>query len=279
MSALKTFVVGLALSTPAISFAGTAEIPGIRAVTSETTDIFQVISTLNDAKAALEQREYTQARKRFESVLMHDANLSEARTGLRRTLIALGEFTEARQWIDTDDSADSLIIDVLSGQNQTPEIAIKAALQTENDPRLWTLLGKVHDQSGKHASARQAYAMAGLAGARPGLADNNIGHSHWLEGNADRALNSFERATSADAGDIQFDNNRRRALISLGQTHDAVSGLNATRAGLFLAQAGDHAASSGDVKLAAFLYRKSLDLSPRHNPAVAAQLRRLTQGR
>lgn len=277
MIALRNSIIALVLCLPLSAHAGSIDTQSIRSVQSDSTDVFAVLSSLQDAEAALGLRDYIAARQGFELVLLHDPNLAPARAGLRRSLIATGDFQAAAQWIDDINSVDAVIIHVLMDQTADSETIIKTTLETQPDPRLWTLLGKLRDEAKDHAAARQAYAMAELAGARPGLAENNIGQSHWLQGEIDLALKAFSTASKADPADMQFDNNRRRALISSGQTHDAVAGLNAERAGIFLAKAADHAVEDGEIKLAKFLYAKSLDLSPRHDPGVAEKLARLNR--
>ncbi len=264
-----------ALYLPMSAQGKSTEAPNIRAVQTDSTDVFAVLSQLKDAEIALERRDYSTAKQGFEAILMHDPSLKPARIGMRRSLMAMRDMTGAAQWLDDETSLDGLIIRIILGQIDDPETELKAALRTTSDPRLWTLLGTIRDKDGEHSDARQAYAMAGLAGARPGLAQNNIGQSHWLEGQMDLALDAFESALEADSSDVKFDNNRRRALIALGQTHDAVAGLNAERAGVFLAKAGDHAMQDGELKLAKYLYQKSLDLAPRHNPNTAEKFARL----
>jgi len=247
----------------------------IRAIQTDSTDVFEVLSTLRKAENALEARHYKAARQGFETVLMHDPNLEAARSGLRRTLIALGDIKSAHPLMTDRTSADSLIIRILSGDVEDPVNLLSKHLQSNPDPRLWTLLGRLQDKQQAFSSARQSYAMAAFAGARPGLAENNIGHSHWLAGEYERALSAFEQAVAQDRSDTQFDNNRRRALLQLGRTQDAISGLDAERAGIFLAKAGDKAVSKSDTKLARLLYRKSLDIAPRYNPITAKKLGRL----
>jgi tetratricopeptide (TPR) repeat protein len=235
------------------------------------------LTQLRQAQEALMRRDYLSARRGFESVLMHDSNLESAQKGLRRTLIALGEFNKAERFMSDTTSPDGVIIQVRLGQISDPEQLISDTLKHTSDPRLWTLLGQLQDKDGKFLLARQSYAMANLAGARPGLSENNIGQSHWLAGEPELALEAFTRAAELDPYDIQFDNNRRRALIHLGHTQDAIAGLDASRAGLFLAQAADKAAQENETKLAKFLYRKSLNIAPRHNPRIAEKLARLEQ--
>ena len=270
-----TIAVAASLSSP--SFAKSVDTQNIRALETDSTDVFAVLEKLKFAETAFARREYTVAKKGFEDALMHDPNLRPARRGLRRTLIAMGDIETAAQWLDEEVSADAIIIDILLGKVDNPKTRLKAELQINSEPRLWTLLGTLYDQTKDYSNARQAYAMADLTGARPGLTQNNIGQSHWLEGDLDLALKSFAAAVEAAPDDTLFDNNRRRVLIGLGNTHDAVQGLNAERAGLFLAKAGDQAIIDGEVRLAEFLYRKSLDLSPRHRPEVAEKLARLSQ--
>ncbi len=269
---LRAIFISLAFCLPTSAIAKTVEAPDIRAVQTDSTDIFQVLTQLREAEAALLRRDYTSARQGFEAALMHDPQLETARAGLSRTLIALGDIPAAAKWNDDPNSADGVIINVLMNDIADPKTVLKTALQTTADPRLWTLLGRLQDDAEEFSSARQAYAMAGLAGARPGLANNNIGQSHWLADNKKAALEAFNAAVKADPLDKQFDNNRRRALIALGRTHEAIAGLDAERAGLFLAKAADKAVLENEVKLAKYLYKKSLDLSPRHNPNVAAKL-------
>jgi len=244
----------------------------IRPIETHSTDVFEVLTQLSQAQAALTRRDYLSARQGFESVLMHDPNLESARTGLRRTLIALGDFNKAQRLMSDKISPDSVIILVRLGQISDPETLISDTLKQTSDPRLWTLLGQLQDKDGEFLLARQSYAMANMAGARPGLSENNIGQSHWLAGEHGLALEAFTKASQLDPHEIQFDNNRRRALIHLGRTQDAIAGLDANRAGLFLAQAADKAAQENEPKLAKFLYRKSLNIAPRHNPHIAEKL-------
>jgi len=252
--------------------------PGdIRPIETQSTDVFEILSQLRQAQSALTRRDYFSARRGFESVLMHDPNLESARTGLRQTLIALGHFNKAQPLIMDMTSPDSVIIQVRLGQIANPEQLISASLKKNSDPRLWTLLGQMQDKGRKFLLARQSYAMANMAGARPGLSENNIGQSHWLAGEHELALDAFTKASELDPYDIQFDNNRRRVLIHLGRTQDAIAGLDASRAGLFLAQAADKALQENETKLAKFLYRKSLNIAPRHNPRIAEKLARLEQ--
>jgi len=255
--------------------ARTAPSPEIRAVQTDSTDVFEVLTTLRDAEASLKKRDYMTARHGFESVLMHDPDLESARSGLRRTLIALGDIQSALPYLSDMTSADSVIIRIRAGLVKNPEVLLKTTLQNNPDPRLWTLLGQLQDAEGEFLAARQSYAMAGLAGARPGLAENNIGQSHWIADEYELSLKAFTKAVALDPFDTQFDNNRRRTLVRLGQTHDAISGLSAERAGLFLAQAGDKAANENEIGLARLLYQKSLNIAPRYNPLTAEKLARL----
>lgn len=272
---LRLASICLCLALPLGAHAGSAPVPDIRAVETDSTDVFEVLTILRGAQTALEARDYGAARLGFESVLMHDPNLVSARAGLRRTLIALGDIRSARPLLTEEAEADSVIIRIRSGQVDAPQELLMTTLKRVPDPRLWTLLGQLQDAESDFLSARQSYRMAGLAGARPGLAENNIGQSHWVAGEHGLALASFENAVALDPLDIRFDNNRRRTLIWLGRTQDALSGLSAERAGVFLAQAADKAAAENETKLARFLYRKSLNIAPRHNPVTAEKLAHL----
>lgn len=275
MRGMASIFVCLAL--PFAAQARTAPSPDIRHVQTDSTDVFEVLSILRGAQEALVHRDYVAARQGFETVLMHDPDLDAARAGLRRTFIALGDIKSARPLMTDMTSTDSVIIRIQSGEVEDPFNLLMATLKNDPDPRLWTLLGRLQDGQRAFASARQSYAMAGLAGARAGLAANNIGQSHWVAGEYELALSAFVKAAALDTSDLQFDNNRRRALVRLGRTQDAIAGLNASRAGLFLAQAGDKAAADNEINLARLLYQKSLAITPRYNPMTSKKLARLEQ--
>lgn len=274
---LRIGLIFICLISPLMAQARTVPDAEIRQIQTDSTDVFEVLAMLKRAQSAFEKRNYGSARQGFESVLMFDPNLISARTGLRRTLIAIGDIEAAQHFMTDMNSPDSLIIRIRSGEVENPQDLLKTTLKSNPDPRLWTLLGQLHDRRREFPSARQSYAMAGLAGARVGLAENNIGQSHWLAGEFELARDAFSKAAALDPADIQFDNNRRRALIRLGQTQNAISGLKAERAGLFLAKAADKAVTDNEINLARFLYRKSLDIAPRHNPYTAEKLARLEQ--
>lgn len=264
--------LALLLMWPVTSQAKSVDLPDIRPIETGSTDVFETLQRLAQADAELAERDYLAAKRGYESVLMHDPKLTSARAGLRRSLIALGDITQAAQLIDDPNSADALLIRILSGASETPLDDLKTGLKTHQDPRLWNAMGRLQDKTGDHATARQSYAMAGFYDQRVGLAENNIGHSFLLEQNLDAALEAFTRAVTADPADLRFDNNRRRTLVMLGQTKAALAGLGSNRAALFLNQAGDHARQNGETRLARFLYQKSLELTPRHHPETARKL-------
>ena len=92
-------------------------------------------------------------------------------------------------------------------------------------------------------------------------------------------MRAFNKAVTADPIDLRFDNNRRKTLIKLGEIQTALAGLSSDRASVFLNQAGDQARTKNDLKFAQYLYRKSLELSPRHQPNIARKLEELQQRR
>jgi len=274
---LRTSLICLALIWPAASLAKSADLPDIRAIESDSTDVFQVLQTLASAEAALRDRDYLSAKRGYESVLLYDPDLGTARAGLRRVLIATGQAEEAARYIDDATSADAVLIRVLTERSDHPKAELRTALAMHADARLWNALGHLQDDEGNFASARQAYAMADLLGQRAGLAENNIGQSHWVAGEFELALVAFQKAVQADPRDTRFDNNRRRALVKLGQIETAIAGLTSEEASVFLGQAGDQAELEGEIRLARLLYRKSLNLAPRHNPTIAERLQALEQ--
>ena len=252
-----------------------ADIPtvDIRPVQTDSVDVFAVLQHIQAGDAALIARDFVSAQNHFQTVILHDPAQPRARTGLRHALMGRADWAAAAEFIDDPLSADGYLITVMRGATEHAlNYLTEAVTQHPNDPRLWNALGHAQDASEKFTSARQSYAMAEMAGQRAGLADNNIGQSHLREGEMDAALDAFIRAVAAAPNDIRFDNNRRLALLGLGQTSLAIAGLESSRATVFLTQAGDKAASSGEPRLARTLWTSAQKLSPRHEPALAARL-------
>jgi len=273
----RTGFICLALALPLSATAKNTNPPDIRTVETDSTDVFEVLQILVNANAALRARNYAAAKRSYESVLLHDPNLGAARAGLLRVLIATGDAERAALYIDDSFSADAVLIRVLTKTSENPLFDLQEALKTHQDARLWNALGRLQDDERDFATARQSYAMAEFSGQRAGLADNNIGQSHWLAGEYERALAAFEKAVIADPQDIRFDNNRRKTLVKFGHIQTAIAGLTAETASVFLAQAGDLATQDGETRLAKMLYQKSLNLAPRYNPQIAGRLEALEQ--
>ena len=105
---------------PHAALAKTALETEVRSVETESTEIFTIFETLSNAQTALDRRDYILARRGFESVLLYDPELQPARSGLRRTLIALGDVSSATKLIDDPNSADAILIKTLSGSSTTP---------------------------------------------------------------------------------------------------------------------------------------------------------------
>ena len=241
----------LLLATPAHAKKSKAALPDVHPVEVNSVDVFQVLQIL----------------RRADQSYAHDPDLAAARTGLRRSHMARGSWDMAARYLD-DDVADNALMAAMRTGDTAP---LQMALITKTrDPRLWTALGRFQDRDGAHAQARESYRAAAQAGARPGLASNNIGQSFLLEGRANMALRAFEAAVQQDPHDVRFDNNRRRALLALDRLPEAIAELNADRAAGFLTQAGRQALMSEEPRLAGELLAAAARLSPRHDPAIAA---------
>jgi Flp pilus assembly protein TadD len=116
--------------------------------------------------------------------------------------------------------------------------------------------------------------MAGMAGQRAGVTENNLGQSFLAEEQIETALTHFTRATLQAPSDHVFDNNRRLALLLQQEYVAAIRGLPADKASALLGDAGIIAARHGDKKLAIYLFEKAQALSPRYNAKLAAHIER-----
>ncbi len=252
----------------------------VRAVEQSSTDVFDVLSQFMQAESAYKSGDYKAALAAYRYVYLHDRNQDEAALGYANSALALGQVDIAqtlyRQLTSEEARNGEVLCAVIKSETDHPEAALRHRLKTSpNDGRLWNMLGRVLDEAARHKDAREAYVMAGMAGQRAGITENNLGLSFLREGRRPQALEHFQRAVLQAPADVKFDNNRRLALLLEKKYAPALQALDGERASQILSDAGVIAAAQDDTKLAFLLFEKANQLSPVYNARIEHYLAKL----
>ncbi|WP_409432899.1 hypothetical protein ACJ3XI_11920 [Litorimonas sp. RW-G-Af-16] len=252
----------------------------VRAFEQSSTDVFDVLTQIMQADAAYAAGEYAAALESYRFVYFHDRGQERATLGYANSALATGQIALADSLFKTlkSDAARTgqVLCAVMQGTTAHPEAALRLRLETAaDDSRVWNALGHVLDADGRGAQARQAYAMAGLAGQRAGLTENNLGQSFLMEGDWDTAQTHFTRAVLQAPGQARFDNNRRLTMMLKGNFAEAISGVAPDRASQLLGDAGIIAARKKELILAKTLFETAQSLSPVYDQALNSHIDRL----
>jgi len=255
----------------------------LRAIKDSSVDVFDVLAHIPKADTAFAQGNYALALQHYRYVYLHDPKQDHVAMGYADAALALGQTAIAKKiykdFAITNNRAKSglLLTCVLEKTLKDPEVKLRAQLETaSDDARLWNMLGQILDANERGSEARQAYAMAQLAGQRAGLASNNIGQSFLKEQNLEAALREFTQASFDAPQNRLFDNNRRLTLLLQKDYIQALRQLDKSRASQLLKDAGLIVARQGETKLAKYFLEKSIWLNPVYDESAAQYLEQLS---
>lgn len=213
---------------------GTVELP-VRAIEHNVQEVFPTLMTLIEAKDALAKREYERSYELFSILTKYNPDLDGVRTGLSKSLIALGRPDLAKETLLAADvlSPEMNIIFVQSTAMTLPDqqsIAyLRKNLKANPDRRLWNLLGlKLADQ-GKAKLASEAFYQAEDLGQKEGVLLNNLGVLAIKTEDFKTAITYLTEAKIYAPENIKFDNNRRLALLLDQQFSEALKDLSTER--------------------------------------------------
>ena len=250
----------------------------VRPVTESSVQPFEVLMELRRARELREPRARARA---YQSVLGFDPALVEARLGLGRALVDLGELDAAHAALQgAGGSVEAhtlrLVVAVERGERDDADVVLPNRFAHYPDPRLMNTLGRWLDERGRDAEARNAFRRADAL-QRPGLADANVGASYFRAGDLDSAQAAYRRAVSRDPSDPGFRRGYRLSLLADGNYEGALAGATGAEADAVLRAGAARALRSGEVRLARLMLERAVALSPRHDPALAALLQQLDE--
>ena len=143
---------------------------------------------------------------------------------------------------------------------------------------MWNALGRFHDNQKRPDLAERTYEKAANVGehARPSVA-NNLGMSLLKQKKYKAAIAQFEKASELRSDRELYDNNRRVALILMGDMKGAIADLGAMKRAKILNDAGYVAMSQKRYDSAKSLFKESIEISPSYMAAAYGNLKTLAQ--
>lgn len=270
-----------------IKTAGT--IPQVTGVIVESTDPFDVLETLIEARKAYADGEFQRAANAFQTVLLNDPKLFEARLGLAESLYALGHISFSKEILSaaspaeishTDlDRSDRLQLLLASHLSPTEETA--ASLQTSiqkypRDLRLYIRLAQLLDREGKWAEAQSVYSRALSMAPDHASLRNNFGMSLLAQGRWKLAALQFEAALKSDPEKRLYENNMRLVSLLNGEEARALEGMIRSRQAALFTDAGRLTERAGKTDRARLFYEAAIKLDPSHNVGAIEGLRRVS---
>lgn len=274
---------GVANEQKAIAAPDTAA-PEVNGIIVDSTDPFDVLEDLIAARAAYSDRDFKRAANAYQTVLLHDPKLFEARLGFAESLYALGQVRRAQETLgassrDTSEkfSDRSARLHLLLDSHLDPSDQAAEALQVwinkhPEDLRLYIRLAQLHDHNRDWAEARAVYSKALSIDPDHAPLRNNFGMSLLAQGRTDLAARQFERASASAPGNRLYENNLRLVQLLGGDGESALSDLSATRQAALLTDAASFLKRSGQSETAKKFYEDAIKVDPSYNATAMAEL-------
>jgi len=262
----------------------------VRPLTRSTTDIYNVLEHLIQARAEYDQGFYKRSYHAFKYVALHDRNNVEAALGTANSALEIGRAIEAQAIfrnlssakLETDNQlavqSGLILAKYLLDELDNPQVRLRQALDiAPNDRRLWNALGDAYQKDERWQDAVLAYERAHEAGySRAGL-HNNFGLLVMAQNRLETATRYFESASKLDPNNPTYENNFRTALLMTGQYERALDKMTDIRAAKLLTQSGQIAMENENFELAELLLLKAVEVSPVYNVYAEASLEKLNQ--
>ena len=257
----------------------------VRSVQRTTTDVFEVLSRLIRAEKNYDAKNYTQSYADYLSVTLFDPQNTKALLGLGNTALELEKYDIAFKVFKyleklplsaKERQAYTIgltLTHVQSGTLKNPEIPLKTVLEiAPSDPRIWNALADSYEVQARWTDSWKAYKKAHKVGFSEAGFHNNLGQSLIRQKKYKAAISHFAYASKCAPHIIEYDNNRRFALLMLGEYLKALSNLDEMQASGILTEAGILAKQRQELTLAKSLLEKALEISPRYNQRAANTL-------
>ena len=250
----------------------------VRPLTRSTTDIYDVLAQLLQARSDYTGRQFDRSYRAYRYVALHDRNNVEAALGTANSALEIGKAKEALAIFTNLAAADLkpedkhavasglILAQYLTSELGDPESELIKALElAPTDFRLWNALGDSYKNTHQWQDATRAYEEAHRTGFPKAGLYNNFGLMLMAQKNHTGAVRYFEQAVKLDASNLSFEHNYRMALVLDGQYEAAMTALTDRRAAKLLTQSGKLAIESDNPDLARILLAKAIDISPVYN--------------
>ena len=163
--------------------------------------------------------------------------------------------------------ASKTLLAIALGVSDDAEVQLNAALEANlDDPRLWNALGRFHDGREEWMAALETYVKAAYIANQndkplsPII--NNMGMSLLMQGRSEEALDKFTQAVDLNPDTQIYDNNRRLALLLIGDPKTATQGIEDKALARIYNDAGYISARRGQTGTARSFYQSAINLSP-----------------
>ena len=240
-------------------------------------------------EAFLNSREYENAQFKFSSVLANDPENDQAKLGLAEAQLGLRHLMDALAGFESVMESEIMRPRALQGRGITLSLMRRNELSlpllrqaVEQDPglwRAWNVIGRNHALDGDADKALASYDRALIANNRAAPTHNNQGMTFMMVMRYGEAESSFRQALALDPALEIARMNLRLALAWQGQYDEAVAKLKRGEAPRVLNNIGFVAMERGDFATAKLFFTKALEISPAYYPIAGKNLESLEERR
>jgi len=240
-------------------------------------------------EALLNSRQYENAQVKFNSVLAKDPENDQAKLGLAEAQLGLRQLMDALAGFESVMESDKLRPRALQGRGITlslmgrNELGLPLLRQAvEQNPglwRAWNVMGRTHALDGDAEMALASYDRALIANNQAAPVYNNRGMTLIMAMRYGEAEGSFRQALVLDPELKIARMNLRLALAWQGQYDEAVANLKRGEAPRVLNNIGFVAMEKGDFATAKLFFTKAMEISPAYYPVAGENLEYLEKRR
>lgn len=245
--------------------------------------------TVAKGEAFLVSRQFEAAHGKFSNAVKREPDNDQARLGLAEAQLGLRRLADALAGFESVMESDSLrpkalqgrgITLSLMGQDELGQPLLRQAV--EQDPglwRAWNAIGRKHALEGDALRALASYDRALLANGRAASVFNNRGMALIMTMRYGEAESSFRRALAIDPALEAAKMNLRLSIAWQGRYEEAIASLKRGEAPRVLNNVGFVAMERGDFATAKMLFTKAMEISPSYYPTAAKNLEYLEERR
>jgi Tfp pilus assembly protein PilF len=250
----------------------------VRGVVEDSSDPFDVLINLPHGRAYYDNGQYQRSASAFQSVLLHDPNIAEARLGYAEALYALGALRDSRDaMIGLDSQTLSIpqheraialgrLIKAALGPDTTTVQELESAIKTQSNPiREHAALARELDRRLRWVDSQRAYIGAIQKYPESAVLRNNFGVSLLRRGLLDMARQQFKQANELDPQKRLYENNLQITNLLAGNLDAGLDSLTNARRAALLTDGASLLASLGRDTEARAIFKKAVEENSSHN--------------